>query len=419
MNPTGVFPPVYNPGPTFGPNLNPQNVGGYNPYQQPTMQQPTYTRSESILPEPSFGGYQQQSMSPIYGQQTYTQDQRPLSQEEMNRQYYEYQKKMQALETPQIVSNGSNRRFFSVVEDPKNNPKSMVPVDNIEVEQAQEKKRRAKKKEVSEGESVIVRASKAAGDKQEVERVSGTVEETSSAYSYMETTGMLREVMGQIDAVNSELMREFDMVKHSRTMKNKHNVMIGLSENVGSLLSNKINAIKEINATITKANDLDYKKDKDRRAAAANVDDDKYIADLYKSFMNNNGAALANPQVPQIDPSIYGSSVVRANMNTGNTGITDAGYLNYMSNLSPEQNAMRYENNANVKQVLVFDASTGHRFFQYMDMSTGQAIPNMPVYDDLFLDEFTIDRAKGIAKSNNLNEVMPLVVINEGVTENY
>ena len=93
--------------------------------------------------------------------------------------------------------------------------------------------------------------------------------------------------------------------------------------------------------------------------------------------------------------------------------------LNYMSNLSPEQNAMRYENNANVKQVLVFDASTGHRFFQYMDMSTGQAIPNMPVYDDLFLDEFTIDRAKGIAKSNNLNEVLPLVVINEGVTENY
>ena len=82
---------------------------------------------------------------------------------------------------------------------------------------------------------------------------------------------MLRETLGQIDSLNAELMDEFTAVRHSRTMKNKYNVLVGISENVGSLLSNKIAAIREINSSISKSNELDYKISKDMKASMANL----------------------------------------------------------------------------------------------------------------------------------------------------
>ena len=128
------------------------------------------------------------------------------------------------------------------------------------------------------------------------------------------------------------------------------------------------------------------------------------------------------PQLPQVDPSLFGSGIVRADIKSGDinsNGPVDAGYLNYMSNLSPEQNMMMYESNPNVKQVVVFDASTGNKFFQVMDMSTGQVIPNVPVYDQMFMEDTTLDLKTKIAKNINLNETFPIVVINEGATSQY
>ena len=80
---------------------------------------------------------------------------------------------------------------------------------------------------------------------------------------------------------------------------------------------------------------------------------------------------------------------------------------------------MRYESNPNVKQVVVFDAATGNRFFQMMDVSNGNVIPNVPVYDAMFLEDTTLDLKTKIAKNINLNETFPIIVINEGVTDQY
>jgi hypothetical protein len=245
--------------------------------------------------------------------------------------------------------------------------------------------------------------------------------DTPTAYTYMETTSMLRDTLGQIDALNSELMQEFAAVRHSRTMKNKYNVLVGLSENVGSLIGNKISAIREINSSISKANDLDYKKAKDVKAAQAAIDDDKYIADMYKSFLSNPNMNDPAPVMPDIDPSMFGSGIVRANIPGSYTpGMNvDTSYLNFQSNLTPEENAWKYENNPSVQQVLVFDDATGNKFFQFMDLTTGQVIPNMPVYDELILEDTTIDRDKKIAKNNNINQTFPLIIINEGPQSKY
>jgi hypothetical protein len=205
-------------------------------------------------------------------------------------------------------------------------------------------------------------------------------------------------------------------------MKNKYMVLNNLSENIGAMLSNRISTIKEINNCITKSNDLDYKKYKDIQAAKSSMNDDKYIADLYQAFIQNPQNQPVSYTMPPINESIVGSNIIRANIpnDTPAGGVVDEGYLNYISNITPEQNLMRYENNPNVKQVVVYDESTGAKFFQMMDMSTGEAIPNVPVYDDLIMQDTTLNLNTMTAKNLNLRESFPIVKINSNkVTSQY
>ena len=287
-----------------------------------------------------------------------------------------------------------------------------------------ENKKPARRKKETGQPGEIIRAKEASPANP---AVSGTVEDVPTMYTYAETTGMLRDTLGQIDALSGELVQEFNNVRSSRTMKNKYMALTNISENIGSLISSKISAIREINSAITKSNDLDYKKYKDIKAAQGAMDDDKYIADLYKAFISNPSMQATEPSMPQMQMpvvnqgSMMGSSIIRANVdNTGNIMGGDQAYLNYVSNLTPEQNLMLYEQNPNVKQVVVFDHATGNKFFQMMDMSTGQVIPNLPVYDQDFMADTTLDLSKGIAKNLNLNETFPIVQINqESVMNQY
>lgn len=343
----------------------------------------------------------------------------------MNQQQYYQQIQQQQMEqppeavlnptkfnTPTITTDGGMPVKFTIKD---NNHDLAVPVTELTREEEEVvAKKRGRKKKTESGE--IVRS------EPKSEQLSGTVEESPTAYTYMETTGLLRETLNQIDSLNSELMQEFTAVRHNRTMKNKYNTLVGISENVGSLLSNRIAAIREINSSISKANEMDYKKAKDLKAAMADQNDDKYIADLYKSYISNPMNVAPQVQMPNVDPAIFGSGIVRADLGNNDPaagGNVDASYLNYLSNLSPEENLMRYEGNPSVKQVVVFDAASGNKFFQMMDLSTGQVIPNVPVYDQMFMEDTTIDLDNKIAKNINLNESFPVVVINEGVTSNY
>jgi hypothetical protein len=223
--------------------------------------------------------------------------------------------------------------------------------------------------------------------------------------------------------VNAELVQEFNNGKCSRTMKNKYTVLNSLAENIGAMVSNRISTIKEINNCITKANDMDYKKLKDIRAAQSAMNDDKYIADLYKSFISNPQMQPTQVQLSPMDTSLYGSGVVRATVDNGGligaNGPIDASYHNYMANLTPEQNLMRYETNPNVKQCVVFNEATGDKYFQYYDMSTMTPIPNLPTYDSTIMEDTFIDKSKMIAKNNNLHQQFDLILVNNGVTSQY
>lgn len=299
---------------------------------------------------------------------------------------------------------------FTVVPDEEPTDKKMVinsPIaDTIVANSTPKRKPRAKKEETN-----IVKAE-------------GTVEDNSALYTYAQTTMMLHETVQQIDMVASELKDELDLVRLSKTYRNKHNTMVGLATSLGKMLETKVSAISQINNSISKANDLDYKREKDRKAAEANSSaDDKYLMDLYNSFIKN---PMGNTQQDVLGPnminaSVMGNNIIRADVIDKNNqnAMQDAGYLNYLSNITPEQNMMFYESNPNVKTVVVYDASNGNKFFQVMDISTNQVIPNVPVMDNRFMEDTYIDLKNRIAKNNNLHESYPVIVINEGVTAEY
>lgn len=316
-------------------------------------------------------------------------------------------------ETPKITMGETKKGGLFRIEDEKMNIK-VENTSDMEAEEKKKRKSRGSSLPATKQDTAIIKADTAQGE----------VVDMSTIYTYNETNALLHETLGQIDAVNRELVQEFNAVRHNRTLKNKYGVLTGLSENIGAMISNRISTIKEINNCITKANDMDYKKYKDKEAAAATMNDDKYISDIYQAFIQNPQNTAPQYQMPMIDPAIMGSGIVRANMtpdmlNNPGQPIMDAGYLNYVANMTPEQNMMRYEGNPDVKQVVVYDAQTGAKFFQVMNVRTGEVIPNVPVYDQMFMEDTTLDLKTKIAKNINLNESFPIIVLNDNIVSQY
>ena len=317
-------------------------------------------------------------------------------------------------DTPKIITGGFN---FPTVENSSQAQKNKMtitesPAIDVGLPAIQRKPR--KKKEETSIQSTATT---------DIIRAEGTVEDVSTLNSYFETAAMLNNTMSQIDMVATEIKAELDSVRSNRTLKSKYNVMTGLAGNLSELLEAKISAIKELNNCISKANDMDYKREKDRKSAESGLGDDKVIMDLYQAFVNNpniNTGSMVQGNMGVLGPTSIGSTVsgtgiVRApaDNQSGQQGV-DQAYLGYLANLTPEQNMMLYEQDPNIKQCVVFDAATGNKWFQVMNVATGQPIPNAPTHsNDIFMEDTTIDLRNKIAKNINLGETYPLIVIND------
>lgn len=316
--------------------------------------------------------------------------------------------------TPPSEANIRSGGFkFTVVKDNETPRSTDIVVDNAgEVLDSSTKKKRGRPKKSEQ--STIIGAAGVNDDKNQ---------DIPTMYTYQETTDMLRGTLVQIDQLAGQVKHELDAVAANRTLKSKYNVMVGLSGNLGDIINTKISAIKEINNAISKSNEMDYKKEKDRKAALENVNDDKYIMDMYNAFVQNpanaNNRAALGPT--NADATLMGvPNIIRASTDTPQSGFApDTGYLSYVTNMTPEQRLMSLEDNPNIKLCVIFDAATGNKSFQNMDMSTGQVVPGLPVRDQMFMEDTTLDLKNNIAKNINLNETYPLVVINQQIANEY
>ena len=243
------------------------------------------------------------------------------------------------------------------------------------------------------------------------------VVDTHSIDSYYDNMNELKKTVVQMDSLASELKQDLDVVRSSRTLKGKYQYTSLLSNNIASLLTAKVQAIKEMNSTIKNSIELDYKIQKDRDAAM-NGDDDKRIMDMYNAFVSapvSTNRVQLGPTEQQL--SLPGSGVQSVSRIVRGTevapGSGDPGFDTYMRNLSPEQNLMLYENNPDVKLCVVYNKATGDRSFQVMNVKTKEVIPNVATKDPMFLDDTVLDTRRGIARNTNLGESYPLIIVGD------
>ena len=224
--------------------------------------------------------------------------------------------------------------------------------------------------------------------------------------SYDETNTMLKSSIMQIDAMSNSISSELESIRASKTLKKKYDYIGTLSQTVSSLIGTKVTAIREMNKTISDCHNLELKRIKDLNLAAAEVDDEKHVMDMYNAFistpMSSNALGLSTTDVTFSSNSLLGKAI---------STDPDAGFNDYLANLTPAQNAMRYENNS--ETVVVYDYATGGRWFDTIDTRTGEKITNVPVKDSMFLEDTTLDLKNLVARNNNLNETYKIIVINK------
>lgn len=233
---------------------------------------------------------------------------------------------------------------------------------------------------------------------------------------YEETDMLLRSTIAQIDELSVDIKNDIYNIKDSKTMRNKYTYLTNLYGSYGNVLSTKIAAVKEMNSITTKAVELDLKRAKENKAVL-NVDDDKAVMDIYKTIIgipSDDPMSRYSTPMPtvQMSPQMYNHQVVGAD--------EDAIYNNYVNNMTPEQKMMRYEDDPNIKTVVIYDKSTYEKRFAVMNVATGEEITGVPVRSTaMFMPDTTIDEARGIARNTNLNETYPLIIVGNDSVNSY
>ena len=242
--------------------------------------------------------------------------------------------------------------------------------------------------------------------------------ETNQPYitTYADTTQQLKNTINGIDMMASQIEHDLQMVRASRTLKKKYDYICELTSAAGSLVSN-ISALREINSAITNAHRLDQARMKQNKEIAG-VDDDKAIMDMYNAFVNTPvGTMQALPPGFSIPASaLNGPNGLAINRN----GMTeDQMYDNFVQNPSPEMSAIRMEMNPNIKTVVVYNQETQEKYFDIVDVSTGQSVPGIERPSDRLLARMDINLRDGIARNIDANLSYDLVIVGNRRIDEY
>lgn len=234
---------------------------------------------------------------------------------------------------------------------------------------------------------------------------------------YEENTAMLKTAAMQADLALADLQNDIKQIRSSRTLKKKYDYLAMMQGTVGQFINTKITAVRELNNTITKCNELELRRARDlKMAEQQNQNDDKAIMDMYNAFIHtpvSSGMTLGGVSMQDL------TTQNNININTS-TGMDDeSGFDNYMNTLNPAQKLMMYENDPDVKQVVMYDEGSGSRWFEIMNTRTGEVIQGADKHDMMFMEDTVLDLNNDIAKNLNLGETYPIVRVGNSVVNIY
>ena len=227
--------------------------------------------------------------------------------------------------------------------------------------------------------------------------------------AYNETNQQLDYAINQLNALGADMMADLNMVRSSKTMKNKYNIVNDLTENAVGIINAKIAAIKEKNKTINDVNNLEIRRIKELKLTASNEDDNTRIANMYHAFVNypmSQGPSALGPNVQDV---MFNNGPV-ADMTRYSMGMDDT--TAWQNSLNPAEQRMVLEAQGKIETVVVYDESSGNRYYSVVDKNTRQPVPNVETPDDSTIYNLDINVNGMYAKDINRNVTYPLVVIN-------
>lgn len=227
--------------------------------------------------------------------------------------------------------------------------------------------------------------------------------------SYQETNNMIKTAIGQIDMISGDLKSELDIIRNSKTLKGKYTYIPNIASTLGTLMSTKVTAIRELNKVMTDAHTLELRRIKDLKLDQKDSNDDKSVMDMYNAFIS----MPVNGSTPQFAPPMSDLSLMGGVNNMIRSAIGEADYGGYINNLTPTQNTMRHEHNRDIKTVVIYDQSSGRRWFDVMNTRTGESIPNTSRPDNMFLEDCVLDLNNRIARNTNLDQTFPIVMVGD------
>ena len=249
---------------------------------------------------------------------------------------------------------------------------------------------------------------------------------------YAPQAAMLFSTIQQTDYLYGSINEELQKYKDNRNYGGKTRAM-----NMSSLLSSQVgvinaktNIVRELNNIRSRINDSIMKNNqlmKDTKEDNA----DKAVMDAYYALVNapqyglNSNISPLSPSSINTGVNLSGQAIPSMNINTGivtsddttpqlppgmGNNSVDTSFQNYLQNLTPIQQRMILEKDPNVKTVVVYNQSTGHKYFDIVNVSTGQSIAGAQRPAEFLLDDMRVDFRTGTATNSNANMTFPLVV---------
>lgn len=239
--------------------------------------------------------------------------------------------------------------------------------------------------------------------------------------SYSETDGILKGAIMQLDMVANDLTHDLKEIRSSKTLRNKYEYIGNMTGSLSSIISSKISAARELNNSIKNAHDLEFKARKEFKIGQEDVDDTKAIMDTYNAFVSMPVSANPLGYSTPIGPNTSDLTLMGANMLANAIGANpDTGYNNYLMNMRPEQAMMMYENNPDIKQVVLYNQDTFQKSFEIMNTKTGEILQGLPKRNtSMYMPDTVIDINNKVARNVNLDEVYDVVIVGKGDLSQY
>ena len=254
---------------------------------------------------------------------------------------------------------------------------------------------------------------------------------------YADNSKLLYGTIAQTEMIYNNIEDELNHFRTNRTYGGKMRLqhMSNFMNTQVTILNTKIAAVRELNSTRNKINDLVLKREQQLKDVK-DENSDKVITDAYYALLNapryglpTVGQALA-PQSINTGVNLSGNVIETASVGSGIAPTTvsmsdivpatpniipaggeDQSFNDYIGNLTPVQRKMISEKDPNIQTVVIYNQATGTKYFDVVNVQTGQSVPGIQRPGEFLLDDMRIDQRNGRAVNSNANMSFPLVIV--------